>query len=434
MIHEIRIRGFRGIREGRIDGFRRINIFVGPNNAGKSTVIEALYLGNTAGRHAGLVLEDDTDDSREMRIEAYDARISQKDFLGCDPLEKILNRHGLREQSPEVNRLEQGILKVQVREGSPPGIPSKFEPLRYFQMDGGKSGTLHSRDRGLSLFAIDAARDYREPDRSAPFDLAGRMMGEEVASLDDARIVFCWHPDLTYFGSGSACWSIRGRASVRPHAVLFDANMAMQHIVPEFHQYALGGIPGWTQGIAQRFGSIFDMDPASFTVQFAPVPGSERWIQAWIAPKNRPALPIDVFGDGARSAFKLLTPLVALAETATPDEPGLILWEEPESFQNPLAMSRLLSQIVDLVRDKPIQLFCATHSLEVVAHFTRMLRNADIPSDDARLFQLHLSDGALTSSWFDRDNLVAWLESGLDPRVWGDFFPPVRFFLREDEE
>jgi AAA15 family ATPase/GTPase len=44
MFKKIAIKGFRGIKELELDDFRQINLFVGKNNCGKSTILESLYL------------------------------------------------------------------------------------------------------------------------------------------------------------------------------------------------------------------------------------------------------------------------------------------------------------------------------------------------------------------------------------------------------
>ena len=53
-VSSISIRGFRGIKsieKNLIEGFKGINIFVGRNNSGKSTIIEAIYLATTLEKH-----------------------------------------------------------------------------------------------------------------------------------------------------------------------------------------------------------------------------------------------------------------------------------------------------------------------------------------------------------------------------------------------
>jgi len=44
VISSISISNFRGIKSGRIDGLTNINVLIGANGAGKSTVLEAIYL------------------------------------------------------------------------------------------------------------------------------------------------------------------------------------------------------------------------------------------------------------------------------------------------------------------------------------------------------------------------------------------------------
>ena len=47
MIDSIKIEGFRCFNETELSGFRRLNLFGGKNNAGKTSLLEAIYLGLT---------------------------------------------------------------------------------------------------------------------------------------------------------------------------------------------------------------------------------------------------------------------------------------------------------------------------------------------------------------------------------------------------
>ncbi len=192
-------------------------------------------------------------------------------------------------------------------------------------------------------------------------------------------------------------------------------------------------VPGWSQKIAGAFRQVIGVD-ASFNVQFLPTDQKQKWVQGWIAPENQIALTVDSYGDGARTVFKVLTPLLALAQVAEKKHPGLFIWEEPELFQNPRTLGQLLSEVAALMKSKPMQLFIATQSLEVVANFTAMVQEGKIKRNDLMVFRLGLHEGKLSSSWFNADNLTAWLEEGLDPRVWGDFKSPLQFSFREEGE
>lgn len=112
--------------------------------------------------------------------------------------------------------------------------------------------------------------------------------------------------------------------------------------------------------------------------------------------------------------------------------PGLVLWEEPEACQNPATLVRLLDAVFSITKEKPIQVCIATHSLEAIAHITRLLQRNGLPADDTLVFRMNLRDGLFKSAWFDVNNLTAWLESGLDPRVLEDFDAPFQFQLPEE--
>jgi len=129
----------------------------------------------------------------------------------------------------------------------------------------------------------------------------------------------------------------------------------------------------------------------------------------------------------------LLTYLTALSAIATPDAPALLLWEEPELYQHPQTLALLLQGVANLVRGKPIQVFISTHSLEVIAQITTLLQSEHLSAEDVLLLRLDLKDGKLNSSWFDRDDLVVWLEYGWDPRTFQEFVSPLRFHLRQEE-
>src|SRR5258707_15839033 len=49
-LHSLTIKHFRGIREGKLEGLTDVNVLIGRNNCGKTTVIEAMMrLATAAG-------------------------------------------------------------------------------------------------------------------------------------------------------------------------------------------------------------------------------------------------------------------------------------------------------------------------------------------------------------------------------------------------
>ncbi len=428
MISSITIKGFRGIESGQIRNLTKFNVFVGPNNAGKSAVMEALYLAGTINQTAvGLISQKDKESI------TYDVLLSEPDILGYNPLNLVANKHSDTVESFTLGRVDGRSFNVSVADRSAPKLLQEFE----LQDDVNNLRFSIAEPDSIALFALDSllipeALDEREKDEFIKrADLVKELMSASVDLAYPNRTVFCWHPGLTYYTKGSASWMIEGKPPVAQHTLFCDTSMVKDYVPSEFYRRTISTVSGWTQRIAQHFDAIYEIG-SDCIVQFVPLRGDEQKLQGWIAPKDRPALSIDAFGDGARAAFKLLTPLVVMAERVTSDAPGLLIWEEPESFQNPRTLGRLIEEVVKIIRDKPIQVFISTHNLEFVAYITQMLRNKNLHSEDTLIFHLSLSNGQLKSSWFDQDTLVTWLDSGLDPRAWKDFVPPLQFHLKEE--
>jgi hypothetical protein len=422
MIESIQLRDFRGVQHGRIEGFRQINFLVGPNNSGKSALMEALYLTGTAGRPAGLIIQNKSGSS------TYDVKVSTSDLSDSQPLLRLSERHNSARGQTDLGRWGQGVLRFNLRDAN--------IPFSAFDLTTSDSGFAQGEEQKTALFALDplpkdneATVQDKQPDSHAL--LAQELMGSEVDPFEAARLVFLWRSELTYYYKGSAAWLARGQISSPDNTFLFDAATVQNHIPLAFYERMLGTVPGWTQQIGRHFSRIFDLR-TPLVVQFLPTGADRKQMQGWIAPENKPAISIDAFGDGARAAFKLLTYLVPLAANATPQSPGLLLWEEPELHQHPQTLALLIQEMVHIIQDKPIQVFIASHNLELLAHLSAMLQNGRLAPRNVLVFRLDLQAGQMKSSWFDAEILQVWLKEGFDPRVWGDFMSPLRFSLQEE--
>ncbi len=414
MIESIRIKNFRGIQTGQIDRFRKFNLLVGPNNSGKSAVLEALYLACTANRKALLLTGAD---------ESYDVRITENDFLGDDPMTKVWARHNYAERQA---RLSQDGVAV--------SLASQLAPLQNFRLNANRIS--EGEEPNVFLFKLaglergDNSQSLDRNHQPSVFDFSRRLFGEEDGSIFTTR-VYCWSRDLTYNQVGFASWILSGEFPPAQHTLFFDVFLTLGHLPADFFRQMISTVPGWTQKIARSFGRIFAVNKV-FNVQFFPADQEQKWMQGWIAPEDQVALTIDSYGDGARSVFKVFTPLLALCELVSEDAPGLFIWEEPELFQNPQTLNRLLAEVATLMKDKPIQLFIATHSLEVVANFVRLVREGEIAEDEMAAIRLNLGDGKLSSSVFDHRDIQDWTEMNLDLRVpSGKVDSPLTYQLRE---
>jgi hypothetical protein len=183
MIESLIIHRFRGIREGILKDIGKLNIFVGPNNSGKTALLEMLYLGGVNGRQVELILDDypvkteKTEISKEKEI-SYKAAVPVRyDFLNNEPLPRLRERHGhdglwienpaslTREGSIAVNL--DGLIKKSVMKG--------FRLAASLEEEGDKPKNDFN-EKDIHEIALD------QEDNGSPFN-AARCIADEFFKL-----------------------------------------------------------------------------------------------------------------------------------------------------------------------------------------------------------------------------------------------------------
>jgi hypothetical protein len=479
MIERIVIHRFRGIRQGDLNHLRKFNLFIGPNNSGKTAILELLYLSATSGRSVQFIRDDLLPAETGVLRATTSART---DLLGYEPLPYLRQRHGKHGEwagNPAVvtseGGLEINLCRLPNSDGAPPWnsfrlaapLPdwgeqdvyafSKEDIARIAMFTLPQPTTLDPSMIAIAEAGVRPAGAATDTTTAAPTPTTGTATEvEDVSSAatdtttasataaptpTDTTPIYDWHylwePDWVYRWDRQqpidrlAVWVTQGRRPQPQQVVFFSSQTANSHFTDHFAKWAYHNVKDWHETLAARMAQVFPaLEGAKIEVLDAPddQPGRTGYVRF---PERTP-LAIDQFGDGARHAFKLLAALTALAATVDDTHPGLLLWEEPEVCQNPTTLIRLLDIVFDMTKDKPIQVCIATHSLEVIAHVTRLLQHNIVPQDDTLVFRLHLREGLLKSAWFDVTNLIVWLEAGHDPRILEDFDPPLQFQLREE--
>lgn len=113
---------------------------------------------------------------------------------------------------------------------------------------------------------------------------------------------------------------------------------------------------------------------------------------------GRGAVPAGVEGEGVLAFLRLAL------ELAGPSE-GLVLLEEPETFQHPASLVRSARAMIAAVR-RGMQLVLTTHSLELVDRLLDEAQAQGLPTDQLALFNLRLDAGKLLSSRFDGESVL----------------------------
>lgn len=460
MINSINIKNFRGIKNGILKNFGKINLIIGGNNTGKSALLESLYLSSTAKEKA--ILKDE-------RNKKYRVMVPAPDYMGYNPVKRVRERHAYSEITKDLNEWLEGSFLAKINSSSPFSnfilnkeigkfsredasklILTLISPLKHnLKLKINESVSAYMGQTRIPGEIIDLLLNPDFNKLSIPEILSPetilllKSINEELYNsfkdldleikktkktlkqkdLDEliGHFTFLWDKEMTYNYSGTAGWIIKGTL---PEKVLcYDIHLVFQHLPLSAGKRMIKEIPGWSKDVYRSFARILNL-PEEANLTFLPVENQPEYLQPYIEIPDNPGIPLDSYGDGARLVFKVLAPLVALVKDVDKNNSGLFLWEEPELFQNPATLYKLIETVATLIKDKNIQLFITSQSLEVIAYFTELIRNKTIEEKSIKAYQLTLSAGELKNAWFTGENLTVWLRNGFDPRIWEDFKSP----------
>jgi len=430
------IHRFRGIREGVLEDLGKINLLIGPNNSGKTAILEMLYLGTLAGRDCDLVMKYGVPSAWPAKT------LLPKDMLGYEALPRLRVRHSENKKWSEspVYITEEKTLEI-VLEQLPEG-----HPLRDFELSlapgtpGRGHGFAKADVQRVSLFRLEPWSDEEKiPDRRLIPDL----FNQRSVVLDKGPWVYLWETPFVYMWERTepldylAIWSLEGKSPEPTKVLFFDFHTAEQHFLEYFASRAYKTIPDWEDKIARHMGTVFQ-ELKGTRISVKPLEG-QKWT-GYVEWPHKTPIPIDHFGDGARHAFKVLAALIALAESVDEDHPGLFLWEDPELFMHPATLGRLLETVMEIVADKPIQVFMTTQSLEVIVWLSVLSDQGRIPQGLLQVSALTLEkDGTLVVDKFTTTKMRRWLLSGFDlrqaPKVMTTLLPfSWRLKTNQEEE
>jgi hypothetical protein len=341
MISGIKIERYRGICECKIDGFKDINILVGRNNQGKSSILEALYLASAAFR------VDDPFRRDANKMSYLLNRRSRRGLVWTTSKQTLWYRY----DSTFPLRTEitfKGRSSSESEKSNSVGSTLRFELPDWFE---------------IPLIGLPLARQFRNefmrfferipPPSSADIDLSQWWISLRDSSIykrdggfpinrdELQRALRVAYPDF---------WNINH--SLR-NMMFLDADLMhnMQNV-----EKAL-----WNDLLKDRLDKLvanvlrkgYNMSVEDLTY----MPIADIYQLAAKLPKT--TIRVDDLGDGAR--YSMIWIMVAALAKGT-----IILIEEPESHQHPGGLVKSLEIMLDLAKKQNIQLFVTTHSLEFI--------------------------------------------------------------------
>lgn len=354
MLTSLRVQNFRGLSSLEITGLGRVNLLVGANNVGKTTVLEALSLYGAAP--GGLVenlaanidqlltLRGDQTRPGADRLSAF-ARIfaagdtSKPIYIG--PATSTEGGLSLVAGWSITDTTKNGVeVRYQRGDWSSSGLGRRdAEPMLIIERDGAQLG--------LSLDARSLAFQHRRSSRRVNETIFLRATGLSGAEMN-------------------TLWDSIALTSKEDHLV-----RALQLIDDRIDRLTL---------INSRAGDVAGQRAPFFRRK---------------GPGQEPE-PLRNLGDGMTRMFDLALGLVA-------SEGGLFLLDEAENGVHYLVLDDLWRFVFELAKRLNIQVFATTHSADCLAAFARAATESD---QDGAVVRLWREDDALFSRVYGEDELA----------------------------
>ena len=369
MFEALSIKNLRGIDNLKIADLSRINIFVGPNNSGKTTVLEALFLligmsntqlyvginnlrGLTSIEENDLRLNfRDLDFQNRITLEAYDSEDGNRK-LEITPQfsDKIVEQVKTLEQVTESNNLAEALRETALAETS---ISQKATGLNYeYSRLNGEENSYNSAlyfDRGALKITLNP--EYKEK-------LAGRFVNSQ-----------------TFYNTLSDKIDRIQRDKRKDELISFLK--AIDHKVQDI-ALARNGLVYIDIGISQM-------------------------------------IPINLMGDGFLKACEAMATVLLVSRTVS--EEGFLLIDEIENGLHYKTLKLLWKSMIEASQSSNVQMFIATHSYEAIKVLVAVMSKNNYSKEDIRLYSLAKTDMGIHRIYkYAFENLEASIESDVEIR------------------
>ena len=302
------INGFQGIRKGEITDLGDMNLIVGRNGCGKTTLLEALFLVSD--------LFTPLDYSSDTPVSVLYSNFRAQGSTANGKLSWLLARHNLNTCSHR-----------QVFSGNRINLPlgSCFTDVHWYANDTSRPIEFAVRLQGTGKFGL---KIRRQEDNST----------EATLALPD-KVMSNWNEHIGSFFSP---------------AVFLDAKLLMESRI-ERKLWEMVLKTGKKEYLKDLFNRIYPFEITS--IDYSP---SQT---LFVTPKGAGyGVRLDNLGTGMRIGFRLLLIASFLRNT-------MLLIEEFDAYQHPDSLDLLIRTLTGIAKENHIQVFATTHRQESLRAF-----------------------------------------------------------------
>lgn len=363
MLRDLAIRNYRSFRDFRVDGLARVNLIVGANNSGKTSLLEAIYL-----------LANQGDPERLIEILINRGELAERGFVRSPTDQSRRPGYQLMRIFYGRQLLPKSSIHINSRHDSPLSLQMMIQPA-----------AVQPRSSSAQMPLMENIDEEEAPLLELVFDYGGT--GFRVPIRDDGSIesrAFRTFPRETHrhrflttnnldFGELAELWDI-------------------VHLTPEEDKVVE---------------ALQILDPAVERIGFASRQTSNSGIRLKLRGQQEP-VPLGSMGDGMR---RILT----LATSAIVAEGGVLLVDEIDTglyYRTQANMWRLLIQTAQRLK---VQIFATTHSLDCVKSFQEAISEGKDKSI-GKLFRLSLRGQDIQPVVYDTSDLEVAMQQEIEVR------------------
>jgi AAA15 family ATPase/GTPase len=337
----INISGFRGIRKIEIDDFKRINLFVGKNNSGKTSVLEAIFL-SIGVANPELILKIDLfrqlvhDKIEDFRYIFYNLSYESK----------------LTIKSQLINSSEYRTLEI--------------KPIYATQRINVGTGDIVSTDSGQNIEP--KGLEFEISVKQNPYAKGIKVISKIIQDGKQIKIEIAKNYKESLLGRFYSYSQRYNGLYDRLNKIIVnkeeeDIINILQEIEPNIRRISLGT------------GKMIYFDI-----------GASKLV------------PCNIMGDGIVNLISILT---CFAETRN----GCILIDEIDTGLHYSSLETLWKSMSIASEKYNVQVFATTHSLECVRTFSKTLNKPNSSKDDIRLYRIEKHNDTLKAIKFDKTAL-----------------------------